>query len=324
LVAAFSKIKGLSSVVGHNNGKHATADMTVVMLRGWLGEACHAERSRASLTLTIAMTKLFLILLLLVMFAAPAYAQLTDFPIGFRGVPRAKLRGPVRTVLTIEQRGEHVFSTVVEVYDRTGKLTETLSSNANIEIHSGTLVRLGGKTIYHYDGQGRLERELSFTPDGKYTGSEVYLYDSSNRLAETTIYGAAGKEIGKSTYTYFPEKREVLATWNFYLDGRKPSPMKNLLSYNEKGQWTKRTEFGSDGNPDAVITFEYDQKGNFIKASKCCKYTYAHSYTYVFDNRSNWIEQRDTQSQPGREPDHDWMRKYRVIRYYSDSETKPR
>lgn len=269
------------------------------------------------------MTKSFVVLLLLAMLAAPVYSQSTDFPIGFSGVPRAKLKGPVHTVLTIEQRGEYVFSTIVEVYDRSGRLTETLSSNANTEIHSGTLVRLGGKTIYLYDPQGRLEKELSFTPEGEYTGYEVYLYDSNNRLTGTTIYNAAGKETGKRTYTYFPEKREVLATWNFYHEGRIPPPMKNLLSYNEKGQWTKRTEFGSDGNPDAVINFDYDQSGNFIKASKCCKYTYAHSFTYKFDNHGNWIEQQDTYSQPDREPDPEWMRKYRVITYYPDGETKP-
>ena len=269
------------------------------------------------------MTKPCLILLLLATFAVPAYAQFTDFPIGFDGVPQAKLKGPVHTVLTIEQRGEHVFGTVVEVYDRTGKLTEMLSSNANIEIHNGTLVRLGGKTIYLYDSQGRLEKELSFTPEGEYTGYEVYLYDSKNRLTGTTIYNAAGKETGKRTYTYFPEKREVLATWNFYYEGRIPPPMKNLLSYNEKGQWTKRTEFDPNGNPDAVITFDYDQNGNSNKASKCCKYTYAHSYTYKFDNHGNWIEQQNIYSQPDQEPNPEWMRIYRVITYYSDGETKP-
>ena len=31
-------------------------------------------------------------------------------PVGFDGVPEAKLKGPVHTVLTVEQRLEHVFS----------------------------------------------------------------------------------------------------------------------------------------------------------------------------------------------------------------------
>ena len=169
------------------------------------------------------MTKACLTLLLLATLAVSADAQFTDFPIGFDGVPRAKLKGPVRTVLTIEQRGEDIFSTVVEVYDRAGKLIETLSSNANIETHSRQLVRLGGKIIYLYDAQGRLEKELSYTPEGEYAGSEVYQYDAKNRLTGTTIHDAAGKETGKLTYTYFPERREVVATWSFYYEGRIPS-----------------------------------------------------------------------------------------------------
>jgi hypothetical protein len=269
------------------------------------------------------MIKPCLLILLVSIVPVSAYAQLTDFPIGFDGVPRAKLKGPVHTVLTIEQRGERVFSTAVEVYDSKGRLIETMSSNAGIEIHSGTMVRLGAKTIFTYDSQGKLGKEVTFTPEGEYSGYELYIYDSKTRLIGTTIYDAAGKETGKRTYTYFPDKREVVATWNFYYDGRIPPPMKNLLSYSDKGQWTKRTEFDSNGNPDGVITFDYDQNGNFIKASKCCKYTYAHSYAYKFDSHGNWIEQQNIQSQPDQEPDPEWMRKYRVITYYSDGETKP-
>lgn len=266
--------------------------------------------------------KSFLLLLVIGTLPITAHGQFTDFPIGFDGTPQAKLKGSVRSVLTIEQRGEKVFSTVVETYDPKGKLIETFSSNAGIEIHSGTMVRLGGKTMYTYDPQGRLAKELTFTPEGEYTGYEVYLYDPQNRLIGTAIYDAAGKETGKRTYTYFPDKREVLATWNFYYEGRIPPPKKNLLSYNEKGQWTKRTEFDLNGNSDAVITFDYDQNGNFIKASKCCKYTYAHSYAYKFDNHGNWIEQQNIYSQPDREADPEWMRIYRVITYYTDSEPK--
>ena len=270
------------------------------------------------------MIKRWLLLLVLGIFPISVYAQFTDFPIGFDGIPQAKLKGPVHTVLTIEQREEHVFSTVVEVYDPKGRVIETMSSNAGIEIHSRTMVRLGGKTIYTYDSQGRLAKELTFTPEGEYTGYEIYSYDSQHRLTGTTIYDAAGKETGKRTYTYFSDKREVVATWNFYYEGRVPPPSKNLLSYNEKGQWTKRTEFDRNGKPDGVVTFDYDKDGNFIKASKCCEYTYAHSYTYKFDSHGNWIEQQNIYSQADKEPDPEWMRKYRVITYYSDGETKPR
>ena len=133
------------------------------------------------------MSRLLVLLLVVGISSVSALAQFTDFPTGIDGVPQAKLKGPVHTVLTIEQRGEHVFSTVVEVYDPKGRLIESMNSNAGIEIHSGTMVRLGGKTIYAYDSQARLDKEFSFTPEGEYTGYEVYLYDSQNRLTGTTI-----------------------------------------------------------------------------------------------------------------------------------------
>jgi hypothetical protein len=269
------------------------------------------------------MNKPWLLLFVLGIFPISVYAQFTDFPIGFDGVPQAKLKGPVHTVLTIEQREEHVFSTVVDVYDLKGRLIETLSSNAGIEIHSRTMVRLGGKTICIYDAQDRLAKALNFTPEGQYTSYEIYSYDSQNRLTGTTIHTAAGKETGKRTYSYFPDKREVVATWNFFYEERVLPPMKDLLSYNEKGQWTKRTEFNRSSSPSAVITFAYDKDGNFIKASTCCEYTYAHSYTYKFDNHGNWIEQQNIYLQPSKEPNPEWMRKYRVITYYSDGEAKP-
>ena len=158
------------------------------------------------------MTDLRLLLFLSLTFPAAAAAQAPDFPIGIDGVPLGKLKGKVHTVLTIEQRGDRVFSTVVEVYDSGGRLVETLSSNANIEIHSQTLVRLGGKSTYVYDAAGRLARRNDFTPEGRYTGYEAYAYDAKGRLTGTLIYDADGKETGKRTYTYFPDRREVLAT----------------------------------------------------------------------------------------------------------------
>jgi hypothetical protein len=273
------------------------------------------------------MNKVISVLFLLILLSVQASAQFRDFPTGIDGTPEAKLKGAVHTILTIEQRGEKVFSTVVEVYDLNGRLIESLSSNAGIEIHSGNMVRLGGKTLYIYDASGRLIKEKTFTPEGQYTGHETYIYDSKNFLIGTRIYDANDKETGVRTYSYFPEKREVVATWNFYYEGRIPPPMKNLLSYDEKGQWTKRAEFDSNGNPNDFVTFEYDAQDNFVKEVHCCKYNFTHRYSYKFDKQGNWIERQNTYVQLGDngkdEADPNWMYTYRVITYYTDNETKP-
>ena len=246
----------------------------------------------------------------------------TDFPSGASGVPLAKLKGAVHTVLTIEQRGEKVFGTTVEIYDKRDKLIETMGSNAGFEIHSGKLIRLGGKTIYFYDNDGKLFNEMNYSPEGRLTGYENYFYDEKNRLKETLIYDSKGEETGKRTFTYFPEKREVIATWNFYYNGNKNvSPMKNLLLYNEKMQWTKRTEYLSW---TSEISFEYDKDGNFVKEVQCCKYNYKHQYTYKFDKQGNWIERENTYIQKGKDGKDEispgWMNEFRVITYYSEQE----
>ena len=269
------------------------------------------------------MKRIGLSFLLIAFFSLTAWSQNTQFPIGISGFPRAKLKGPVKTVLTVQQRDDYVFETMVEPYDRQGRLVGAVSSNAHIEVHSRTLVRLGGKKFYSYDSQGRLAKTKHFSPEGRYGQSEVFTYDNQNRLIGTTIYDANGKETGKRTYTYFPDKREVLATWNFYYDGRIPRPSKDLLSYDEKNRWTKRTEYDPDGNESGYITFEYDNADNFVREIHCCKYNYSHRYEYQFDDRGNWIEKRDIYSQPAAEDDPDWMRTYRVITYYSEIDDKP-
>jgi hypothetical protein len=261
------------------------------------------------------MRKAIFILLLFTAFSINASAQFTDFPAGYSAIPKTKLKGVVHTVLTIEQRGEHVFQTYVEVYDKRGRLIERLESNANIEVHSNELFRLGGKSTYSYDSSGKLVKEKYFEPDGKYTGYLTYIYNSKNFLVENIRFDAKGKETSwKTTYTYFPEKRQVEVKW---------STTKILLSYNEKNQWTKRTEYDSSGKPDSYISFEYDAQGNFIKNSKG---SYWWNYSYKYDKQDNWIEQRADYVQldkAGKEElSGDWMRTYRIITYYSDNEIK--
>lgn len=151
------------------------------------------------------MNRFVFLVFLLVVLSVHATAQTIDFPAGFGAVPKTKLKGSVHTVLTVEQRGEKVFSTVVEVYDLNGKLIETLSTNAGIEVHSNSLVRLGGKSTYDFDASGKLIKERQFTPEGKYTGYETFTYDRKNRLIGSILYDTDGKETGKK-HTHISQK----------------------------------------------------------------------------------------------------------------------
>ena len=255
------------------------------------------------------MKKVAFILLLISVVSMQVSAQWTDFPAGYSSIPKTAFKGAVHSILTIKQRGEYVFETDVEVYDKNGRLTETLNSNANIEVHSQSLVRLGGKEVFSYDSSGRLEKSKYFTSEGKYSGYTTYIYDSNNLLTEEVSYGVSGKESFKTTYTYSLDKQQVEVKWQ---------TEKILLAYNAKNQWIKRTRSG-----DSAIDFEYDNDGNLIKESHG---SYWHSYTYKFDKEGNWIEQENTYSQYGKDGKEEvspgWMNTYRIITYYSDSDSK--
>jgi YD repeat-containing protein len=272
------------------------------------------------------MRKFGFLLFLIIALTVQATAQLIYFPTGVIEKPKTKLKGAVHTVLTIEQRGEYVFSTVVEVYDLKGRLTETMNSNANIEIHSGNLVRLGDKTIYAFDASGKLVKANEFTPEGQFTGYETFTFDAKNRLTENILFNRDNKERGRRVYAYFPERREIVATVSYDYGGR-ITPFKVLFSYDEKEQLTKRVHYESDGSESNVTTFEYDANGNITKETPRGTFNSPHLYSYKLDKQGNWIERQDTQVQLNKsgkeELDPDWMRTYRVITYYSDNETKP-
>jgi hypothetical protein len=255
------------------------------------------------------------LMLLLVLIGAAVSAQgqtpFIDFPAGSSGTPKPALKGRVHVVLTTEQRDEYVFSTTTEVYDEKGRIIELLSTNANIETHSQTLIRLGSKRTYIYASSGELSRVNKFHPDGTMWGYDVYKYDDKRRLIEIAIFDKDGKSGGWHRYSYDPEKKEVEATWLFvYSDSETAgNPMRSLLKYDDEGRWVARTFLGD------TTTFEYDKDGNFIKQSKN---TYGHSYRYEFDKYGNWIARSTTYFQNGRPDAPGWMNEYRIITYYPE------
>jgi len=239
-----------------------------------------------------------------------------NFPAGYDNKPEQVLKGPIHTVLTIEQREEHVFSTVVDAYDEKGRITESLSSNANIEIHSGKLVRLGVKTTFIYTAAGQLVRSNRFGPEGESWGYDLYKYDDKGRLVEIALFDKEGKSRGWERYAYAPDKREVEATWQFIYSGEPPrgKPMRSILKYDEANRWMSRTVFLSDND---TVTFGYDGQGNFVKEDHN---GYGHTYTYEFDKYGNWIERIRAYYQLSdksyNSPDD--MHAYRVITYYPE------
>lgn len=277
------------------------------------------------------MNKLFAATLLTICLSPFAFGQKFDFPVdlsSYDSIPKVELAGAVRTVLTMEHRSDIVFNTYVETYDQQKRLLEFLSHSGGIERHSGEMVRNDDKDIYIYAG-GKVAKVISFEMDGSAAGYETFTYDSKNRLKERGYY-RDGEKLAKDIYTYHTDKQEVEVdteqvviapdSTNVLLTG------KVVLTYNEKSQWTKRTNLDKANLITSVETFDYDKRGNIIKITHYDEkgnYSYAHVYTYKFDKQGNWIERKrtytqlDESGQPTTEND---MTIYRVITYFTDNQ----
>jgi hypothetical protein len=266
---------------------------------------------------------LFIFFVTLAAFSA-ARAQLRDFPIAWNGWELnsdAKLLGAVHTILTIEQRDEKTFGSWTDVYDSAGRRISNLYESAAIEIHSNSMVRLGNKTFYQYGSGGRLEGGTDFSLEGNVGRRYTLTYDSNGRLIESAAFDG-GKVLRRTLYIHSPERREVEIKNTFYQDGREVPSEKTVLTYNANNQWTRRTTYQKDGSVEATIDYEYNSRGNLIKETHCCEYSYAHQYEYKYDRYGNWIERQNIHSytKAGGEKvvDPNWMYTYRVITYFDE------
>lgn len=272
-----------------------------------------------------------LAVLLTVSFVFPVFGQQPSVLIGAEKLDSRKdagLVGAVRSVLSVEKRdyGGYVktFSTISYSYDRDGAAIESLSHNADIEIHSQQIVALDHSSIYVYNQKGQLEKIAHYDPDGSDRGRIEYRYDSEGRLIERKTYVGAKELFHKGIITY-PAKLQSLEKTDSYHEGRVVPGYQLLSTFNEKGELIERLTLKHDGSPDHKIIYSYDDKGNLTKEAHYNEknvYSWAHLYSYKFDNRGNWVERKDMYTQPDREAKSDdraWMMTYRVITYYGQN-----
>jgi hypothetical protein len=277
------------------------------------------------------MMKIIASLICLLFFLAPAKAQGLLVPMGTELMysrEHAGLIGHVRAVLTVEKRDEggfvRTFSTTTDTFNPKGAAIEKLSHHADIEIHSGKLVRLDYTDIYAYDSAGKLFQVVTYDPDGSYRQKIRFIYDAKGRLFEEIAYGQGDTMFSKSIYTYDVEKRSTTMMLTTYYEGRVIPPSKSVFTYNAKGQWIKRMVYDSKGAITDNTAFDYDEKGNLVKETRYDEkgaYSYAHTFSYKFDSHGNWIERQMTYTQlgeNGKAISQSDMVTYRVITYYEE------
>jgi hypothetical protein len=180
-------------------------------------------------------------------------------------------------------------------------MIESLSHSSSREIHSGEIVRLDSKTLYIYDSDGEILKEVSCSLEnpGHCRDSVTFVYDQNGRLREQTILND-GAPFLKIVFSYEPEKRTVTALTTTYVEGRVIPPFRAVLIYNEQGQWIRKSMFRADGSPDGIAEFAYDDRENLAKETRYDddgKYSFAHLFSYKYDKKGNWFERLDTYTQ---------------------------
>jgi hypothetical protein len=234
--------------------------------------------------------------------------------------PAELIVGPVRSVLAVEKREEYSFGTTVDLYNTQRQKIESMGHSSNREVHSGQIVRLDSRYIYVYDAQGRLTKQIRSgleNPEQTYDAI-TYKYDANGLLIEETVLNG-NKPFLKTSFSYEPVKRSVVALTTTYVDDRVVGPDKAVLTYNEKGQWIKRTIYRSNGSVNASAEFLYDERGNLARENRFGddgQFHYADVYTYKYDSRGNWYERHQMNYESETKKTPDWLVVYRVISYY--------
>ncbi len=244
---------------------------------------------------------------------------------------QAGLVGSVKTVLTVEKRdmggSAKTFDTVVDSYDIKGAAVDSMIHNADVEIHSGKLVRLDYSFYYLYDSSGKLLKMTRYMPNGSRSIRDEYLYNHSGRLVEINQYFSGEKTVlEKRGITYEPEKRQTIVKWSMYHDqGKEPSILIIVYTFNSKGQAVERTSLNAARSLTHRIVYSYDDRGNLSREAHYNgknEYGWTNFYTYKLDVKGNWIEREERYTETDREPKPDDEARtvtYRVITYYGNS-----
>ncbi len=232
---------------------------------------------------------------------------------------QSRLKGRVRSILTVEVSDEGGYvktrSTIANTYDVRGAAVDSSWNDAEIEFHSRALGRVGYSSVYFYDQKGRLSLIREYTPEGSLAYRRVLSYDEQGRPNHWSHYDGERKLIATELYVYDAKERTTTVSRD---------RSKTVFFYNEKGRWTKRVVYLSDGSIEDNTTFEHDANGNVIKETEYDKrgvYLYANVFTYKFDKFGNWIEKQITYTEPADNQAPKARRVvYRVITYFTGNE----
>lgn len=197
------------------------------------------------------------------------------------------MKGLVKSIEETTYNALDRFGEIVPGNDTLYKCQVTFNGQGKpVELSSlyGNLFGVHKEVIYTYDGNGML-KSIDDKSDGYLIRKSVYQFDRSGKHTATSVYGSNGSLSWKHIITYNTDGKcqEVK-----YYDGSGGShyvpttyrhengnviemqrwPGKEKTVYDSSGNITRsESDYISSDGPD-TYTYEYDQKGNWVKQIK--------------------------------------------------------
>ncbi len=165
-------------------------------------------------------------------------------------------------------------------YNSQGKVTDTFLTTKKIKNF--------GKTLYSYDAKNRLNRRVSYNPDGSAVMEDVLNYDLNGNLKQVITQNAKSKiVIWKKDFSYEPKKNytelfDKLHDYGFGFVKDEKCRISELTSYKLDRTVTSKMLISYDDEKNVVEQTIYSPSGKIINKKMS---------EYEFDKQGNWTKQ---------------------------------
>lgn len=229
-------------------------------------------------------------------------------------------------------------------YDDQGNLREETRHYSSLPSSISSSSSFDCKTVYVWDGNGKVIDASLYGSDGSLLRFYVYVYDSRGNRVEQSEYGANGSLSTKEVYVY-DDRGNIAERSEYKPDGSLSA--RQIHKYDNNGNELENTRYKADGSIDyrRVRTYDenarkseevtysrafsrvsyyrrayrYDNKGNVVESTVYDEYgCEKYAYEYEFDPYGNCIKKTTSKWVTQEEKSYwkPWEVTYRIITYY--------
>jgi hypothetical protein len=233
--------------------------------------------------------------------------------------------GPVKqttTVYTVPGTVPKGDWTDVRTYDRNGRpldITYYIPGQ-----------KLPNESVLIYTKDGRLKYDDYYYEKHRLMSRKTYSYSSTRHLGESggffthsdesRLFWRASERYHRDKLTLYNASGQSIETTNYYTNEQMPpTETRVLFVYDKNGHFKESTEYDSNmKRVTAKTTYRSDPNGNVLefKVVTSGKLEMWKKYSYKFDSRGNWTEQKEFRFDPTTKKLRDTVTSRRTIVYY--------